>query len=240
MNFDPPSSVVEVEKHVVICIPTLTKPYQVCLDSLEGSVPLLEKAGWKHSTVYEVGCPYVSHARSEMLRKALDAKATTIMFIDHDLSWRPEDLLTVVEAKGNVVAGTYRFKREPEEYMGSLMPDINGVPQERDDGGLRAAYVPAGFLKITEEGVNHFINSYPELLYGIRHTPSIDLFNHGARDHCWIGEDYAFCRRWTEAGGEIVLMPDLNINHHQGDNVYVGNYATYLRKRPGGDLHAVA
>jgi len=240
VKFEPPSSVEEVAKHVVICIPTVTKPYQVCLDSLEASAPLLEKAGWKHSTVYEIGCPYISHARAQMLRKALDAKATTIVFIDHDLSWRPEDLLTLIEAEGKVVAGTYRFKREPVEYMGVLIPDINGLPQERKDGGLRASYVPAGFLKITEDGVNHFIDSYPELLYGIRHTPSIDLFNHGARDHCWIGEDYAFCRRWTECGGEIVLMPDLNIDHHDGDTAYEGNYAKYLRQRPGGDLHEAA
>jgi len=228
-----------VQKHLVICIPTRDKPSQACLDSLEASVPLLEKAGWKHSTVYEIGCPYVSHARAQMLRKAMDAKATAVMFIDDDLSWEPEALLTVADAKGNVVAGTYRFKREPVEYMGMLMPDVNGLPQEREDGGLRASYVPAGFLKITEDCVNHFVDSYPELLYGVRHTPSIDLFNHGARDHCWIGEDYAFCRRWTECGGEIVLMPDLDITHH-GDKAYYGNYHKYLRAQPGGDLHKAA
>lgn len=235
----PASCVESVQRHVVVCIPTRDKPSLACLNSLKKSVPLLEAAGWKHSTVYEVGCPYISHARAQMLRKALDAKATTIVFIDDDLSWEPENLLTLIEAKGNVVAGTYRFKRDPVEYMGQLMPDANGFPQEREDGGLRASCVPAGFLKITEDCVNHFIDSYPELLYGIRHTPSIDLFNHGARDHCWIGEDYAFSRRWTECGGEIVLMPDLNIDHH-GDKVYKGNYRKYLRSIPGGDLHEVA
>jgi len=223
-------------KHVVICIPTVTKPYPECLNSLEKEVPLLDEAGWKHSTVYEIGCPYISHARSQMLRKAMDAKATVVVFIDHDLSWAPGDLLKLIEAKGAVVAGTYRFKREPIEYMGTLMSDIDGNPQERADGGLRAACVPAGFLKITEECVDHFIKSYPELLYGLRHTPSIDLFNHGARDHCWIGEDYAFCRRWIECGGEIVLMPDLHIDHHLPDEVFKGHYAGYLRRRPGGDL----
>src|SRR5574343_444851 len=97
-------------KYVVFCIPTVKQPYQVTLDSLKASLPLIEEAGWKHSMVYEVGSPYISCARSTMLRKALDAMATHIVFIDHDLSWEPQDLLTLIEAEGDVVSGNYRFK----------------------------------------------------------------------------------------------------------------------------------
>ena len=72
-------------KRVVFCIPTVTRPYRVCLDSLEASVPLIEAAGWDHGMVTEIGNPYISAARSYMLRKAQDTKADVIMFIDHDL-----------------------------------------------------------------------------------------------------------------------------------------------------------
>ena len=46
-----------------------------------------------------------------MLRKALDAKADVIVFIDHDVSWDAKDLLTLIQTEGDVVAGTYRFKK---------------------------------------------------------------------------------------------------------------------------------
>ena len=62
--------------------------------------------------VHEVGSPYISAARATMLRKALDAKADVIVFIDHDLSWRPGDLLKLIETTGDVVGGTYRFKQD--------------------------------------------------------------------------------------------------------------------------------
>ena len=52
------------KKKVVFCIPTITKPYQVTLDSLEDSIPLITKAGWDEGTVYQIGCPYVSAARA--------------------------------------------------------------------------------------------------------------------------------------------------------------------------------
>jgi hypothetical protein len=52
-------------------------------------VPAMDAAGIEHSMVWEVGCPYVSHARATMLRKALDWGAEAIVFLDHDLSFEP-------------------------------------------------------------------------------------------------------------------------------------------------------
>lgn len=218
----------------IFCIPTITRPYQCCLDSIAASLPLIDAAGWEHGMVNEVGSPYISNARSTMLRKALDAKADVIVFIDHDLSWEPADLLKLIETEGDVVSGAYRFKREPEEYMGALLPDIGGNPQVREDGCVKAHSIPAGFLKITKNAVNRFMASYPELLYGDRFAPHVDLFNHGAYNYVWYGEDYAFSRRWTESGGIIWVIPDININHHTTEKEYKGNYHQYLMAQPGG------
>jgi len=221
-------------KKVVFCIPTLTKPYQVTLDSLAASVPLIEGAGWDHAMVSEVGCPYISVARSKMLRKAMDAKADVVVFIDHDLSWRPHDLLTLIETDGDAIAGTYRFKREPEEYMGALFVQDDGRPIVRADGCIRAQTIPAGFLKITKEGVNTFMAAYPELCFGDRFAPCVDLFNHGAHDWTWYGEDYAFARRWNEKCGPLWIVPDLDLDHHAGDTAYPGNFHRFLLRQPGG------
>lgn len=221
-------------KKVVFCVPTITKPYQVFLDSLAASIPLITAAGWEEGAVYQIGCPYISAARSLMLRKALDAKATVIVFLDHDLSWNPEDLLTLIETEGDVVSGTYRFKREPEEYMGAIFPGLDGTPVLREDGCIKAHSIPAGFLKITRIGVNKFMRAYPELIYGEPSAPNLDLFNHGAIDGIWMGEDYAFAKRWREKCGDIWLLPDLNINHHTTEQVYPGNFHRFLLRQPGG------
>ena len=126
---------------VVLCVPTLTRPYQQTLDSIAASIDLLNSAGIEHYMVSEIGCPYISAARSTMLRKALDAKADVIIFIDHDVSWKPKDLLTLIQTEGDVVAGLYRFKKEEEHYMGVIQDDTNALPVTRADGCIEATRV---------------------------------------------------------------------------------------------------
>lgn len=219
---------------VIFCVPTVTKPYQECLDSLAASIPLIHAAGWEEGMANSIGSPYISHARATMLRKAQDAKADVIVFIDHDLSWDPQDLLTLIETPGDVVAGTYRFKHEPEEYMGKLLPGPDECPQVRSDGCLLAHCVPAGFLKITREGLSKFMFMYPELQYIEEGTLTVDLFNHGVHKGVWYGEDYSFSRNWNEKCGQIWVIPNLNINHHTKDAEYKGNLHEYLMRQPGG------
>lgn len=219
---------------VIICTPTRAKPSQPYLDSLAASVPVLEAAGWEHGTVFEVGCPYISHARATCLRKALTARADAVIFIDDDLSWQPDALLQLLSIEDDVVCGTYRFKREPEEYMGCLVTDDDGFPVGRPDGCLEAHSIPAGMLKVTRTGVNRFMRAWPELVYGEPCMPTVDLFNHGAHAGTWWGEDYAFARRWREKCGRVWLLPDLDITHHAADQAYPGNFHRFLLRQPGG------
>lgn len=221
---------------VVLCVPTLTRPYQQTLDAIAASVPLLDAAGIEHFMVTEVGCPYISAARSTMLRKALDIKADVIVFIDHDVSWRPQDLLKLIETEGDVIAGLYRFKQDGEtKYMG-VLDDLDGAVQVRKDGCIKATRVPAGFLKVTRNAVNRFMQAYPALVYGEASNPSVDLFNHGAHKGAWWGEDYAFSRNWIDAGGEIWVVPDVTLTHHGAED-YPGNYHEFLLAQPGGSNH---
>lgn len=222
-------------KKVCFCIPTLTEPYIVTIESLKASAELLEAKGWEHGTVFEIGNPYISQARSAMLRKALDWGADVIVFIDHDLSWKPEDLVLLVESVPDVVGGTYRFKKEEVEYMGQVRCDDNGVPITEVHGDnplswhlIRMETLPAGFLKVTRTAINQFMLAYPELVYGDRTSPHVDLFNHGAHDFKWWGEDYAFCRRWNEIGG-LYCIPNLEIDHHLASGErFEGNFHEYL------------
>lgn len=223
---------------VALCVPTVTKPYEACLDAMEAAVPVAEAAGHEVKFVQEVGNPYIGGARATMLRKALDDRCDAALFIDHDVAFRPEDLLALIEAPADVVAGTYRFKKPDEEYMGEWVRDAAGKPVGQAVGDLvmlRATKVPAGFLKVTKEAVDRLMGAYPELCYGPRYSPSIDLFNHGAHERVFWGEDYAFSRRWIECGGDLWLLPELQITHHASDGTaFPGDLHEYLQRQPGG------
>jgi hypothetical protein len=223
---------------VVFCIPSINGPFPATVAALEASVPFVEAAGYEHQMGVQLG-PYISHNRALLCRKALDAGADVVVFIDHDMSWDPEDLVTLLKTEGDVVAGTYRYKTDIEDYMGAYKERADGRPWVREDGAIQGARVPAGFLKVTRNAIRKIMREYPELVYGDPECPSVDLFQHGAHKGVWYGEDMAFSRRWTDCGGQIWILPKLNLNHHSPDKVYPGNYDTYLRKQPGGDLAEV-
>lgn len=224
----------EPRQRVVFATPTVTKPHPAYIEAMEAAVPAIEAVGIEHFLVFEIGSPYISAARATMLRKALDAKADVIVFIDHDISFRPDDLVRLIQTEGDVVAGTYRFKKADEEYMGSIFGLADGRPEVRDDGCIRACRVPAGFLKVTKEAVDRFMKAYPALCYGPRYNLSVDLFNHGAHEGVWFGEDYAFSRNWIDAGGDIWVVPDLDLTHHSADEAFPGNFHDFLCRQPGG------
>lgn len=219
---------------VIFCVPTIERPFPQFLDAMELSIQPVIDAGWEQGIVSEVGNPYISNARNAMLRKALDANADVIVFLDHDISWGEQDLLRLIETKAEVAAGTYRFKKDSEEYMGQVFSGADGTPLVREDGCIKAELVPAGFLKITAKAVDIFAKKYPELLYGTAYRPHIDLFNHGAINGLWYGEDYAFSKRWRATRNELWIVPDLNLTHWKDGKPYAGNFHEFLKRQPGG------
>lgn len=212
-------------------------PHKKTIESLENCLPAVEAAGWEHGLTHVTG-PYISGGRAELTRKGMDAKADAMVYIDYDVSWDPQDIVKLLTTEGDVVAGTYRCKTDdPDEilYMGAIFNDpVDFKPIGRGDGCIKAKVVPAGFLKVTAGAIDMFMRAYPDLCYGPQYSLSIDLFHHGAHAGLWWGEDYAFSRNYLDAGGEIWLVPDMNIDHWQGESVYKGNYHKFLLSQPGG------
>jgi glycosyltransferase involved in cell wall biosynthesis len=243
------------KKKVIFCVPIqkneatkdprdMPQPHPACVQSLRDSIPLIQAADWDDGFTRTIGNPYISGARADMTRQALDvirSNEDVIIYIDYDLSWDPPDLLKLLETEGDVVAGTYRTKEDEEHYMGAIFADPPHYrPIVREDGCIKAKVVPAGFLKITAKGIDKFMVNYPELCFGPTYRLTPDLFHHGAHKRMWWGEDYAFCRNWQEMGEDIWIVPNLNINHHSGDKVWPGNFHEFLMRQPGGSKAVAA
>lgn len=206
-----------IKGRVAFCTPTWERPTDAYLQALEGSLPSLDAAGWEHHAAFEVTNPYISAARASMLGKALKWGADVIVFIDDDVSWDPQDLLTLIETEGDVVGGNYCYKTDDEvRFMGKPFLGPSGHPIVRaSDGAVSMFALPAGFLKVTRAGVMRFLEAYPNLRMNWHEAGfSVDLFNHGVYEGVWFGEDFAFCRNWMALGGEIWCPPDLNLVHN--------------------------
>lgn len=235
-------------KKVVIGIPSADTGTELTRKSLEQSEPILKAAGYDVGYCYQKGNAYISAARAAMLRSALTEKADYIVFIDDDVSWltQPEALLRLIETPGDVVAGTYRAREDHTNYMGRPLQHDGRLTSIRGDGCIEMATVPAGFLRITRQCVYKFMRGYPDLCYGEPWNFSVDLFNHGARDGLWWGEDYAFCRRWRDLGEQVWCIADINLDHggrerfnpNTGERYFTpllkGNYHEFWMRQPGG------
>lgn len=197
-------------------------------------MPALDAAGIEHQAVFNVGSPYISCARATLLRKALDAKADAVLFIDHDVAASPDAFVKIVQSDADVAAGLYRFKQPETRYMGTLIDGPDMRPVVREDGLIAAELVPAGFLKVTREAVARMMRAYPELIYGDPISPHFDLFHHGACDGLWWGEDFALSRRWRAMGETLWVVPDLDLTHHGEDEAFPGNFHRHLLAQPGG------
>ena len=89
-----------------------------------------------------------------------------------------------------------------------------------------------GFMMISREAILKMIKAYPELKY----NNDVNINNEDLKDHFYalfdtmidpvdrryLSEDYTFCRRWQELGGDIWLDPSISLNHY-GHFCFQGN-----------------
>jgi hypothetical protein len=224
---------------ISLCIPTRKEPIPQLVAAVDASLPLLREAGHVVGVTTEIGSAYISFAAANMLAQAMIWGADVVVFIEDDHTWAPEALLKLIETPGDVVSGNYRYKDDSGDFMAiPLVKD--GKIYARRDGCLMGDKVPAGFLKITPECVRRFRAAYPELICDNteKGTQFIDLFNHGAFKGVWYGQDFAFSRRWRAIGGEIWIVPDLDISHwiRNDDGSYTeypGNYQKHVLEKQG-------
>jgi hypothetical protein len=223
------------------------------LDSLSATVKLLMEHGIECDYRMLPGCCYVQTARNTLAKRFLDSDCDALLFLDDDVSWDPQDVLRLLQAKQPIIAGIYPLKQPTPHYPVVLLCDDNGYALT-DGPYLRASRVPTGFLLVTRAVLEAVQAAYPHLEYIDIHNDGsedpeeeefFDFFPQGVYDRRWMGEDFAFCRLWSGIGGEIAVVPDMTLHHHGLDDqgqqrTWTGNLAEFLRSRPGGDCHGEA
>lgn len=156
--------------------------------------------------------------------------ATHILFVDADIGFQPDNLFRLLKARKAIAAGTYPLKAyywdqafhqrhtggEPIDtaglhYVGSL-----AEPPLMEGDFARADFAGTGFMLIERATIERMIESYPETRYTAIDAyptgPVGPVVNHALFD-CFIepetgtyrSEDFAFCGRWRQIGGEIWL-----------------------------------
>jgi predicted O-methyltransferase YrrM len=196
--------------------------------SIARSREALTAAGFQSAYLLLQGNCHVDDARNSVVSKFLESDCTDLVFIDADVSWEPERLVTLCGYDKDIVGGVYPYRRESEKD--SMPVRMLKQPSEPDENGLiEVEGLPTGFMKIQR----HVLETMASVARSFRKDegPSIpilferDFFGIGRR-----GGDIRFCMVWREMGGKVYAAQDLVLGHC-GKHVIKDSLAASLRRQ---------
>ncbi|HWK47516.1 MAG TPA: hypothetical protein VNT30_22515 [Stellaceae bacterium] len=201
----------------------------------------------------------ITRSRSTILSHFLDHEtATHLLFIDADIGFEPEQVQRLLSFDRDFVAAFYpikavdwelvahRMKSNDELFQQAALSYVGTLctgPEAREEAGFATAtYAGGGFQLIKRGAVEKMIAAYPEQKFR-----SIHVFprahqtseNNYALFDCmidsetgeYLSEDYAFCRRWRDIGGEVWLDLSSRLTH-VGTHHFRGDTTVRFRNTP--------
>jgi hypothetical protein len=208
-------------------------------------------SGLTLKVLFKDGDALITRARASLSAQFLsDAAATHLLFLDADIGFEPEQVLRLITCGADMCAAVYPVKRIDWERMKrsieTAAPDPaaaalryvfeveNPKAVIERSGFLKVRYAGTGFLMIRRGALEAMCARPPELQYKRDHAADdgaagdkrFALFESMiADDGTYLSEDFAFCKRWTDMGGEI--WADLRSTlSHVGPMTFRGNLAS--------------
>ncbi|HKH03480.1 MAG TPA: hypothetical protein VKB08_22565 [Bradyrhizobium sp.] len=200
------------------------------------------------------GDALITRARANLVTLFLDnPSATHLLFVDADIGFTPDHVFRLIESGADVVAGIYPIKRvnwdkarrtlesgrpaAPSAALDYVLEIENPDHVTTVNGFTRVRYAGTGFLMIRRQVLEKMCEhpDYASLQFFREH--SIDALagspNRFALFECmidqnsgtYLSEDFAFCKRWTDMGGEIWADLESRLDH-VGPSVFHGDVST--------------
>ena len=214
--------------------------------------------GIKVSFIVRGGDSLITRMRNSIVAEVLtDETYTHLLWIDADIGFEPEAIVRLLLADRDVACGLYPLKKivwpetlpeamsHPEfEALYTHYP-YNPVHNARidDEGFIEVLDAPTGFMLIKREVFAKLVDAYPGLQFKPDHMLGLEgvaekIANYHYRffdvmteeNGRYLSEDYAFCRRWQNIGGKVVIDVTSNLSH-QGGHLYTGNFLASLQAR---------
>lgn len=166
----------------------------------------------------------------------LDTDFTHLFFIDSDIVFTTSDVKRLIAADRDIVAATYPKKafyfHEGMPLTGKLEDYIKfsfTAPASKitSDGFVEVAEAPAGFMLIKRQ-VFEKMTEKDDLKYRadkpFESSPLYRFFECfvDPDTNKYLSEDYGFCRRWRDMGGEVYLDTQCNLGH-LGQHLFRGD-----------------
>jgi hypothetical protein len=184
----------------------------------------------------------IARARARLAARFLaDPDASHLLFVDADIAFAPEAVFRLLAADRPLVAGVCPAKRRDwpkiramalagaadletaaAVYVVRFLPNADKSVQV-EDGFARVAYAGAGVMLIARAALEQVAAAHPDLTAALAEGPTPMVFEPMIEPETGqhLSEDYAFCRRFRDLGGEV--WADVESAYaHVGHAVYRG------------------
>jgi len=195
--------------------------------------------GLNLKVLFKDGDALITRARASLISQFLDDKdATHLLFVDADIGFEPAQVLRLIQYGADMCAAVYPIKLIDWEKVRSTIQSARPNPAaaalryvfEVDDasavieksGFVKVRYAGTGFLMIRRAALEKMCARYPQLRYKRDHSIDAAMESDNrfalfecmiAEDGTYLSEDFAFCKRWTDMGGEIWADLDSKLTH---------------------------
>ncbi len=176
----------------------------------------------------------IPRGRNALVARALmNPLATHLFFLDADIGFEPENILTLLSEDVDVIGGGYPKKSLPIDYV--VNPATSG---DADENKAEVERIGTGFLLLKRAVFERIAEAMPELKY--RDDCGLDasindhlyaffeagLFGHGV----FMSEDWLFCNRWRQIGGKIFISKRFALTHVGSFSFSEASQAAFLSR----------
>jgi hypothetical protein len=197
----------------------------------------------------------ITRGRSRLAAQFLaHPQATHLLFIDADIGFGPDTVFRLLGADKDVIAAvcplksidwekvrTAAVKGVKDLQAASIGYVVRFLPTpdksvDVNDGFAQVAYGGTGFLMIKRAAMQRLFDGYPQLrakmgdMHDNQAPEAVMVFDTMIEPETgqYLSEDYAFCRRWRDLGGEIWADFSARLTH-VGHAAYTGSLMQALR-----------
>ena len=176
--------------------------------SLMGSVDLMKKYNIIPEVQFFPYCSLISHVRNAIFKEAYEGGFDDLLFIDADQSWKPDDVMRILNHDVDVCGGMYPKKRDDIQFNTSALPE--GVRFE-PNGLIEVLATGTGFLRFSKRAINMLWNQAMPYVDGDQEYRAV--CNITIERGYLMGEDYDVCFTWREMGEKVYCDPEINLGH---------------------------
>jgi len=169
----------------------------------------------------------VQRARNDIVKIAMTADITDLVFIDEDQDWDPNDFFKLLDHDVSVVGAPVIKKSDTPMYNVKL--DISDYKVE-ENGLVAVESVGTGMLRVKKEALQKIWDvseEYDDNRPDRGNGKARMVFDIAVIDGLLVSEDVFFCRRLGELGETIYIDPTINVGH-TGSKRWQGNFIPWF------------